>query len=212
MENFWMDNEELFNRHPELQKDLINTMIGMRAVLDLEKDIFVASQIQNDKLSRSYVKALQKSAIHAYYKRLCDFEEYRKPESLVAILQYEFQARMLLEKTKVPEPVKRYVQYVRWLISSFASRWKIELFEDNRLKMGFQHRCPACRNFVFSENILESCPDCKSTVIDLEEICTYPFNYEIQDGRIIQSKDSFCPSNGSEDKAIMSIKKVLGVE
>lgn len=103
----WLIDEELFNKFPELKQDLIMTLVSMRAVLDLTKDDWFSIISKNDQIAVSYAKGLEKSAIHAYCKRLCDFEEYRKPESLLAILQYEFQARMMLTKTKPPETVKK---------------------------------------------------------------------------------------------------------
>ncbi len=153
----WMNDEELLNARPELKQDLIMTMVGMRAVLNLDEDVFLRAMMKRDRLSLSYCKALHKSAVHAYCKRLLDFEEYRRPESLIAVLQYEFQARMLLEKTEVPPLLRWYVEYVQWLISSFAQRWNIELFEDTGLLMGFQHRCEKCKHTFFSEKPLDAC-------------------------------------------------------
>lgn len=215
MTEHWMHDEELFNKHPKLKRDLINVLIGMKAVIDLDKDIFIKSRTEGNKVARSYLKGLSKSGIHAYMKRLCDFEEYRKPETLVAILQYEFQANMLLNKTEVPKSIKWYVEYVSWLIGSFRERWGIEPFEDTGLEIGWQCRCAfaRCERYFFALEIPDKCPSCGADQIEINEICTVPFGHEVKNGYIIKDKfGGFAPSNGSEEKAIMSIKKILGVE
>jgi len=213
MNETWWHDEELLTAKPELKKDLINTLIGMRAVFDLENDTGVRLAISPEKekeLAISYLKGLHKSAIHAYMKRLCDLEEYRLPETLIAILQYEFQANMMLEKTKVPISVKRYVEYVSWLIGSFRKRWGIEPFDDTGLKLGWQLYCEACNRWIFSDNMNEKCDICGKEA-ELNEICTIPYGCEFKGGKIAGNA-SFAPSNGSEDKAIASVKKLLGVK
>ena len=210
----WWHEEELLDKNPELKEDLINTCIGMRAVMGLDKDTgFRLASMNEDKtkerIVKSYLNALNKSGIHAYCKRLCDFEEYRLPESLIAILQYEFQANMLLNKTDVPVSIKRYVKYVSSLIGNFRKRWNIEAFEDTDLKMGWQLQCIKCRKWYFSDTIDFICSCGLET--EVNEICTIPIYSEFKGGQIV-SNSSFCPSNGSEAKAIASVKKLLGVK
>lgn len=209
MENtHWLINEKLLDDRPELKKDLVNTLISMRAVLNLKSDVMIPNK---DTKTLAYLNALDKSAIHAYQKRLMDLEEFRLPESLLAIIQYEFQAEMLLKKTEVPVSIKMFLEYVVWTIGSFRKRWNIEPFEDTNLKIGWQHFCKNCITTFFSNLILPRCPDCDGGV-EMTSICTYPHGYEIKDGGFIRSKMSdFAPSNGSEEKAIASIKKLLGV-
>lgn len=208
----WLIDEKLLDKNPELKKDLINTLISMRAVLNIHEEPFMKAMTNNDKVALSYLKALHKSAIHAYEKRLCCFEEYRYPETLIAILQYEFQAEMMLKKTKPPPLVKRYIEYVKWTISSFRVRWKIEPFEDTGLKIGWQHRCMGeCKRFFFSLEVSETCPSCGGKA-EANEICTIPHGHMMDKGVIIGTSNcDFAPSNGNEKFAIESIKQMLGV-
>ena len=48
----WFIDEELFNKLPELKQDLIMTLLSMRAVYELNKDVWFNMISNGDKIAK----------------------------------------------------------------------------------------------------------------------------------------------------------------